>query len=280
MVMKNLIPLDEDNNQSFRTVINVKRGERRLRLNRIINTIETQYGLYEQNKLNLSQINCANIVGIDKADLIHCYEHATSPLNLVLARIKEAQPSEYGVKCQYCGLNVPDTFDHYLPKTSFPEFSILAINLIPCCPKCNEKKGDSWLGDDGNRVIVNMYFDPMPQVKYIFASVEYLDNVPLIRFRVENTNGIDNTTFNLLKAHYKKLDLLKRYKEKMNEIISETMGSTVAYVRNASGISVEAISGYLFDVAGQKRQQFGTNYWEAAVIEALSDSEEFINSCL
>lgn len=42
--------------------------------------------------------------------------------------------------CPYCGLNEPDTLDHFLPKTAHPLLSITLYNLIPCCNNCNHKK--------------------------------------------------------------------------------------------------------------------------------------------
>lgn len=42
--------------------------------------------------------------------------------------------------CPYCGLNEPDTLDHFLPKKKHPLLSITLYNLIPCCNNCNHKK--------------------------------------------------------------------------------------------------------------------------------------------
>jgi hypothetical protein len=42
--------------------------------------------------------------------------------------------------CPFCGLGIASTLDHYLPKTKYPLFSVLASNLVPACKDCNTGK--------------------------------------------------------------------------------------------------------------------------------------------
>ncbi|WP_439504025.1 hypothetical protein [Methylophaga sp.] len=40
--------------------------------------------------------------------------------------------------CPFCGgIGTPSNLDHFLPQAYFPQFSILAINLVPACKDCN-----------------------------------------------------------------------------------------------------------------------------------------------
>ncbi|MBJ2234958.1 hypothetical protein JFT61_09025 [Pseudomonas fluorescens] len=43
--------------------------------------------------------------------------------------------------CPMCGNSTLGTVEHYLPKTPFPEFSVLSWNLVPSCNICNQKRG-------------------------------------------------------------------------------------------------------------------------------------------
>lgn len=43
--------------------------------------------------------------------------------------------------CPMCGNSTLGTVEHYLPKTPFPEFSVLSWNLVPSCNTCNQKRG-------------------------------------------------------------------------------------------------------------------------------------------
>lgn len=43
--------------------------------------------------------------------------------------------------CPYCGgMKVGHRVDHFLPRSRYPEFSILSDNLVPCCDDCNLHK--------------------------------------------------------------------------------------------------------------------------------------------
>jgi hypothetical protein len=42
--------------------------------------------------------------------------------------------------CPLCGQGTVHQLDHYLPITSFPDYGVTAINLIPTCSDCNKYK--------------------------------------------------------------------------------------------------------------------------------------------
>src|SRR5690606_34072146 len=43
-------------------------------------------------------------------------------------------------QCPLCGHRQVATLDHYLPKSEFPAFAVLPLNLIPACRDCNSAK--------------------------------------------------------------------------------------------------------------------------------------------
>ena len=45
--------------------------------------------------------------------------------------------SAKGGFCPLCGQRNVSTLDHYLPKESYPDLSILPINLVRACSDCN-----------------------------------------------------------------------------------------------------------------------------------------------
>ena len=45
--------------------------------------------------------------------------------------------------CPYCNVATVDTLDHVLPKKIYPEFSVLAQNLVPSCSRCNREKSST-----------------------------------------------------------------------------------------------------------------------------------------
>lgn len=42
--------------------------------------------------------------------------------------------------CPFCGGDGARTIEHYLPQTSYPEFSVYSLNLLPSCGSCNSKR--------------------------------------------------------------------------------------------------------------------------------------------
>jgi hypothetical protein len=63
------------------------------------------------------------------------------------------------VHCPMCGSPGTGSLDHFLPRTTFPEFSIFRANLVPACAPCNSaSKGQLYRRDPGERFI-HPYFD-------------------------------------------------------------------------------------------------------------------------
>lgn len=56
------------------------------------------------------------------------------PGRVVYDRIMASAPGE---RCPYCGIGRVSTLDHFLPKASFPKYSVLSLNLVPACRDCN-----------------------------------------------------------------------------------------------------------------------------------------------
>lgn len=62
--------------------------------------------------------------------------------------------------CPACGEDgTPNTLDHYLPKQSYPEFSITACNLFPMCDICQGEKGTATVNAKNERLFLHPYFD-------------------------------------------------------------------------------------------------------------------------
>lgn len=62
--------------------------------------------------------------------------------------------------CPVCGSPCTGTLDHYLPKEDYPEFSILASNLVPACAICNSGlKGKLVKGTSAPERFIHPYFD-------------------------------------------------------------------------------------------------------------------------
>lgn len=74
--------------------------------------------------------------------------------------------------CPACGEDgTPNTLDHYLPKNSYPEFSITACNLFPMCDICQGEKGTATVNATNERLFLHPYFDKFTDVQVFFLTI-------------------------------------------------------------------------------------------------------------
>lgn len=105
--------------------------------------------------------------------------------------------------CPTCGsLGIPGTLDHYLPKTKYPEYATLLVNLTPMCSTCQEEKGSDCLTELGEKKFLHPYYDEVttPIYRVIFTApyntpeftIELNINLPpeISRIAKEHTIGI------------------------------------------------------------------------------------------
>ncbi len=215
--MKNLSTLRR-NFSYFLNVVSQKQAPARNALLAIANSVKGRYKIYTKhcsnNELHLFPLSIFN--GVDAVNLAECYGK-NSEVKKLKELIYKAQPEHIRYECQYCCIgDSTESFDHYLPVSSFPEFSVLSLNLIPCCSKCNSIKGNNWKDAGGSRNIVNMYYDPLPTQSFLRCEVKYKRNTPVIDYYIENTHGIDPLLYQIIDRHFSRLGLLKRFKQRTN----------------------------------------------------------------
>jgi hypothetical protein len=278
--MKNLISYPDDCNIPIISIIEAKKEPRKsvLKSATSLRIIKEQCNKFQSELHNLSVMrdhanNYNQNIELKEA-YIHCYEHPTIPLEILLNNITKLQSPKYGDKCQYCGINIPNTFDHYLPKSVFPELSTHPLNLFPCCGQCNTEKGSDWIDKNGNRKYINLYYDILPTTTFLFSNLYYesTSNEPSISFYLHNDGSIPIDLFLILEYHFQKLSLLTKYSKQAN--------GEVNYYRNRlTGKTIDEIDFFLNEEVMCIRQSFGFNYWKASLVHALNESEKFKKFC-
>ncbi len=115
--------------------------------------------------------------------------------------------------CPVCGSPVTGDLDHYLPRTSYREFSIMRANLIPACRHCNSGVKGTTIHGGNPRRFIHPYFDAwaanalwdveiIPPYKAATFSARALPGLPaprdqIVAFHLENVLG---TQFHLSMA--------------------------------------------------------------------------------
>ena len=158
--------------------------------------------------------------------------------------------------CPACGEDgTPRTLDHYLPKTSFPEFAIHLKNLVPMCDVCQGIKGEKFLNNNGEKYYFHSYFDPIPEELFL------IDIAPPFSapsgFRLE-VSGDAGPLHSLAERHAEGLNLQDRIATYCVEKYSHLLKST-ATNRNGAKIEITLlIRAFLIN-----EQQKSSNSWAA-----------------
>ncbi len=248
-------------------------------LDTVKSTVFTSYKEYNNKRLTLEMLCESTCTPIEKDALHRCYNNKTESLNKLKSKIKEVNSPEVGNTCQFCGINSANTFDHYVPKEDYPEFSVYGPNLIPCCGECNSYKGKRW--KDSERKFINLYYDDIPDIEIIEAKIEIEDDVPKVEYKFKK-NQHDEYLVDLLpnsytvRTHYEKLQLNSRFSYNCNNYISE-IKRTFDFIENSTAENVEF---HLNSQLKVSKEVYGVNHWRTTLIKGMLDSSDFVIFCI
>lgn len=125
--------------------------------------------------------------------------------------------SHHGERCPYCGIlrQSPSALDHFLPRSIFPEYSILSNNLIYICETCNNRahKGSLINDADGKRIFLNPYTDKeIATNSFISCSIRTDNLIVLSTFTINKTIlDVNESLYHIACNHMQKLKLNDRY---------------------------------------------------------------------
>ncbi|WP_155736110.1 hypothetical protein [Pseudomonas chlororaphis] len=152
--------------------------------------------------------------------------------------------------CPFCGGDGARTIEHYLPQTSYPEFSIFSLNLMPSCGDCNRKRNAS--NAHGAKIkLLHPYFDRSLLDKIsLYTSIDLKFGIPSFAITYDRNQfeeeyqaridhhidtSIDDTAF--FNRTWASLEALKIHAEKCNsvqELKSKILDEQI-YVCEATG---------------------------------------------
>lgn len=139
---------------------------------------------------------------------------------------------------------------------------------MPCCHKCNNKKGEAWR-INGLRRFIHFYYDTFLNNKFLHANLNFNagPDTPTIQYFLLQSASMNNRDFELVASHFEDLDLLNEYRARAKAFVS----SEIDVMRDgiSNGISIQMIQSNLMSRYNSRRVRFGINYWETAMYEAL-----------
>tara|TARA_Y100001960_G_scaffold321122_1_gene395216 strand:- start:27 stop:884 length:858 start_codon:yes stop_codon:yes gene_type:complete len=237
--------------------------------------VETRYTEYEYNSCsgdlyNLSQNNSL-LEDEWKSELLKsCYKSNPKTLQFVKDSIESEQIDGFLTVCPYCGIGDPKTYDHYLPKSKFPELSVHAFNLFPCCGTCNQTKSSNWKNEE-HRTFINLYSDKIPESQYLFVKLieDYDSKTIAANFFLQKPDEVDDNLWKIIESHYLKLGLLKKYKNRSDIKITSLINSCKAHIETGGS----NIPLYIDKLLQHDKDIHGYNYWVVILYKTLSESE-------
>lgn len=140
---------------------------------------------------------------------INLYEHPGE--NSVQRPILEQLRDRTLQICPSCGEEgTPNTLDHYLPKSEYPQFAITPENLIPMCDICQGYKGNETVDEEGCRIYAHPYFDEFLTDQILRLEIGRPLEAPE-NFCVGPVPGLPDEIDALVIRHIEGLEIEKRY---------------------------------------------------------------------
>lgn len=100
------------------------------------------------------------VAELEKADLIKLYDNYFAKNGKPGRKIYDTLMVAAKDKCPFCGgIGRPTNLDHFLPKTFYPQFSILPANLIPACRDCNMGTKRNKIASSKEEQAIHPYLD-------------------------------------------------------------------------------------------------------------------------
>lgn len=276
--MRGRAPLQDKHVTYLLLIHDSKRGDIRTRLDAIENEWVTNFEAYEAKFTVVDLATLPKPVWVQDAKdaLLHCYNSSTAALSELKAGILAAQHVDVKGLCPYCGVGTTEEFDHYVPKENFPHLAIHALNLVPCCGRCNKKKSKLWL-EANQRQILHFYLDALPTEQFLFATVSWRNTsaglVPTATYSLQCPVGFPNADFALIERHFTKLELSHQYRKNTPRAYTDLR--KVARIARPK-YSETAIKDALTVWANETFAEEGFGSWRAALALALAQDVYFL----
>jgi hypothetical protein len=273
--MKNLNPYNEDSFSFYKAVRSKKRDDNLIsRLTAIDADIKPLYDSYDEafDTNSLQSLTAKGYEGQEKLDLEALYDYDSATLTKLRGHLTTTASGRL-VKCQNCTINSISTFDHFVPQSEFPEFIVHPKNLLCCCGDCNPRKGAGWRRN-GERTVLNLYLDQLPNVQYLFVNVDIGFLSIETEFYLNNQNGIDPSLFQLLTSHYQRLKLFKRFSDEADSVISTFKDTLEVYRENHT---LQETQEFATKTIQREQLAFGFNYWQSILKLELINNDDFLD---
>lgn len=186
-------------------------GSKRADLVRLRPLLELAYRGYAATQLQ-APTPSTSLNNADGTRLFDCYESGGGVDRAILDQVRQVADGY----CPYCSLRMrpkprgrsPDR-DHFLPRSIFPEFSILSVNIVVACDDCNAVKSNLYVDPQGRPIFLHPYFDALLTRRVLVASASVVADTMQISFAID-ANNLDQASVDRVFRHIDRLGLFDR----------------------------------------------------------------------
>ena len=228
----------------------------------------------------LQRADAGRLWTLESTELISTAVTADEIRNVYTNKIaKKDQPGRYFYdlltsvpifgRCPLCAHRIVSTLDHYLPKSKYPIYSTIPINLVPSCMECNKNKIAKILNCADDQLL-HPYFDDISGYQWLEATVNHTNPVSF-KFTVKPHSTWDITLTNRVKLHFQTLELASLYGSNAGSELSGVKLLLQSYFKNGGTSKLRSEL--------QSKQisfmEYNLNCWQVAMYKALEASDWF-----
>lgn len=250
------------------------------RLTAIANNILVAGADYQQkaehNKLhvispNFGQNNEVVVGEVTKEELKNVYTYHMVGLNKPAREIYDLLRSSAPMnRCPFCGVGHVSALDHFLPKSKYPLLSVLPLNLVPTCDKCNKGKLN-FTATTAEEQSLHPYFDHEHFFSEQWLFAEISPSWPdVARYFVKAPESWDVVSKKRIESHFVDFKLAEIYEI---EAASEISGQTYYFDMLKTNSGRQVLINYLEDRAKSYAMVY-VNSWQTALYQALVSANE------
>lgn len=271
---------NEDPQVVYKTCVDsITDDDLRNRLNVLTNTVGNVAGDYQQRALakqlyTLPQNNCGNdavaLGAVTKQELKDVYSKhmvaRTKPARKIYDSLLSSAPLG---RCPFCAMGHASTLDHYLPKTKYPQLSVVPVNLVPSCKDCNTGKSTA-VATTAEAQCIHPYFDHHHFMNEQWLYAKVIMTAPAsIRFFVQAPGHWDDVSKARVQSHFTDFKLASRYSVEAGNQLGCLRDTLLTY---QGLMGVGGVKQHLTIEAHAHASQH-SNSWQTAMFQALAGSD-------
>lgn len=223
--------------------------------------VEALYAAYAAGRRRPHQVESSRLWEADWSFQRETWRHAggRGALDDLYGKALDAA----GFTCVLCNDRPAGEVDHFLPRRVHPALSVLFLNLVGVCDKCNKHKGSSCRAEPTEQ-FVHPYFDAVPAEVFLHCS-PFSAGVFLPVFRLETSDAWPDEMGTRLAWQFERLHLDKYYGHAATHWFKGQSGAWLDAARQGWDTLETSLEGALRSESGAN----GENTWIAAVLRSM-----------